>query len=139
MSTTSNMNMSLATMNANSMNLKRTDGMKNKFLLSRRAPGITAAANPMRNILSRPNKEFQDSLIDEALDIINSPESAPKPTVTGRRVSGRRGSLQKRGSVISQRRASELLNDNSDRLSELLAACTDMDDFSSDDESDLED
>ncbi|CAJ1939255.1 unnamed protein product [Cylindrotheca closterium] len=135
MSTTNNMNMTQISMHVSATNMKRTDGMKRKSFLSK-IPAPTVAASPMRRILSHTNKKSRCNLIDEALGIVNSPVRSSNGIV-----SRRRGSMvQRRGSLLCERRASELLFDNGDRLSELMRNCqTDSAEFSSDDESDLED
>ncbi|CAJ1938906.1 unnamed protein product [Cylindrotheca closterium] len=110
--------------------MKKINDLKRKLFLSK-LPAKTAEENQMSNILSHSHKKSRSESIDKALDIVNSPS---------RRVSGRRGPLRRKGSSLSERRTIELLTDNSDHLSELLRKNQDcLFDFSSDDESDLED
>ncbi|CAJ1939253.1 unnamed protein product [Cylindrotheca closterium] len=135
MSTANNMNMAQTSMNASKTSMKRSDGMKRKIVLSSRLPATTVAANPMRNLLSDSNEKSRFDLIDTALGIVDSPLSSSDDNVAKRRGS----MLQRRGSLLCQRRTSELLSDNCDRLSELLLLNSQgLVDFSSDDESDLE-
>ena len=118
--------------------MKRADDMKRKLFLSNLpTPKTPAGANPMRNFASHSNKnESRCSLIDEALGIVNSRQSTPNPTS----VNGRRGPMRTKGSPLCERRVRELLTDNSDHLSELLRNYqVGLVDFSSDNESDLED
>ncbi|CAJ1939261.1 unnamed protein product [Cylindrotheca closterium] len=84
------------------------------------ASGMNMKEHRYSNMKSRRN------LIGEAIEIINS--------------SQQRGPLRRKGSSLSERRANELLKDNSDCLSELLRKSQGgLVDLSSDDESDLED
>ncbi|CAJ1936926.1 unnamed protein product [Cylindrotheca closterium] len=116
-------------MDASSSGVKRTDAMKRKFFLSK----IPAMIDPMPNFLSRCNKKSRFEFIDEALRIVNSEEIISEtPDVTG--------PLRRKGSSLCERRAIELLKDNSAHLSELLRKSQDdLADSISDDESDLED
>ncbi|KAL3937821.1 MAG: hypothetical protein SGBAC_007149 [Bacillariaceae sp.] len=122
-----------------SMSMKPQDGVKSAFNLVTRVPAKTASANRMYNFTSLPKKKSQESLIDEALEIVNSPESTSKESITARRESAT--SIRRSRSSLSLRRTSELLSDNSDRLSELMRTpysnAEDFDD--SDYDSDLED
>ena len=137
MSTTSNMSMTSSSTNNSALTVKTANGM-NRFNLSRPARAATSAKNPMRRFAAQ---KPQGSLIDEALDILNSPGSTASSvrSAVGRRGSmmGRRGALQRRGSALCERRASELLMDNGDRLSTLVLSGIDID-FDSDDDSDLD-
>ncbi|CAJ1939257.1 unnamed protein product [Cylindrotheca closterium] len=137
MSTANNMNMAQTNRTDCAMNRKRTDEMKKvddvkrKLFLSKLPAKPTGAAIPISNNRSHSDTSSRSEWIDEALEIINS---------SSRRVIGRRGPLRRKGSSLSERRASELLKDNSDHLSELLRKSQGgLFDLSSDDESDLED
>lgn len=135
MSTTSNINSN--NLNSNSTTMKSSNVIK-KFALSRQYMARTAS---MRRFMMSPQQP-QGSFIEEALGIINSPESttSSKESVPSRRgpVMGGRGPVRiRRGSTLCSRRARELLLDNSDQLSSLMMSSVDLD-FDSDDESDLE-
>mmetsp|Transcript_12594 Transcript_12594/g.30073 ORF Transcript_12594/g.30073 Transcript_12594/m.30073 type:complete len:136 (+) Transcript_12594:169-576(+) len=113
--------------------LKNTaKSIKNKAFRSSRAPTTTNNTNnPIRKTPPTCDTSSQGSAIDEAIDIINSPEERTKV---------RRASLVRRGSSVTPRAASELLLDNSDRLSVLMVSCSldDLDDLSASDESDFD-
>ncbi|CAJ1939259.1 unnamed protein product [Cylindrotheca closterium] len=137
MTTTKNIKTDPTSMNASSTGMKRADEMKREFFLSK----IPAIANvgtndPMPNLF-RCDKRSQFELIDEALRMVNTNENISGTLVVAER---RGGPLRRKGSSLCERRASELLKDNSDHLSELLRKSQDgLVDFNSDDESDLED
>ncbi|KAL3937822.1 MAG: hypothetical protein SGBAC_007150 [Bacillariaceae sp.] len=120
--------------------MKKADVTKASFLLSTPAPSETTGANPMSNTPSHPTRRSQESLIDEALEIMDSLEPTSKPCDTGPRgpATARKCSFHKSGSSLSEERVCELLTDSSFRLSELLRSCSNMDDSESDDEDDLE-
>lgn len=139
MSTTSNMNKSPQNTSSSTLKMKRANVTKERFILPTRVPAMTAAAaNPLHKLLSHSRtKKSSESNIDEALGIISSPDSTSSKKSTN---GGRGCSFHKSGSSLSVRRAGELLSDNSDRLTELMRTSSNhMEDYDSDDESDLED
>lgn len=132
-------------MNSCALNMSSADETKNAFSLSTRGAAASAINPRMLKLLSHSrttNKMSQESLIDQALEIVSSPDSTFNTSISG----GQRGYVTRRrysfrsksGCPIRQR---ELLTDNTDRLQELImrAFYNTTADVDSDYDSDLED
>ncbi|CAJ1961549.1 unnamed protein product [Cylindrotheca closterium] len=142
------MNVSTAKTEISDAKTKKKSGMmKNQ---SPQRTSVRVVGPQIMSQVAAPLDISQDSIISGALKIVESPIGAHKKTLTTRSGSlVRRGSSisqksrassgvsQRRGSLLCERRASELQLDNADRLSGLILNCkqvmADLDcDFESD-------
>ena len=116
----------------NMNNFNRRGSMENKFVTSNKQqlPARNNSRDPMRSSISKiANNSSNESLIDGALAVMNSPQPNSKPRV-----------MRRRGSLLTARKANELLLDSSDLLSEMMrkGKSTAFDNNCDYDDSDLE-